>query len=64
MTYGVNRAPSHPGRWSLPSGCAQHLRGLRHHGQTAIVERQALGAEAANYARIVMAAMMADPARG
>jgi hypothetical protein len=34
-----------------------------HRRQAAIVERRALGAEAANYARIVMAAMMADPAK-
>jgi hypothetical protein len=43
----------------------------RHHGisamsrrrQAAIAERQALGAEAANYARILMAAMLKNPAQ-
>ncbi len=34
-----------------------------HRRQAAIAERQALGAEAANYARLLMAAMLKDPAK-
>ena len=34
-----------------------------HRRQAAIAERQALGAEAANYARLLMAAMLQDPAK-
>ena len=46
-----------------PRALRLRARSTPHRRQAAIVERQALGAEAANYARIVMAAMMADPAK-
>jgi hypothetical protein len=37
--------------------------GVEHPRKAAIAERQALGTEAANYARLLMAAMLRDPAK-